>query len=298
MGRRSSDPRLRQPSPTRVFALVLLVVFGVEGAIMLCLPWMPPGAWHSPVFDGLLDATALTVVIAPVVWFLAVRPLRRSFEVRGALLRRIFESQEQERAHLARELNDGVGQHLTALRVGLRAVEEAGSAQTAGERARDLREVSSLAHEEIRRLARGLGPIALEELGLVAALERLCDDFQRIHDVKVVLRCAGETSRRVDPAAEAAVYRVVQEALANVARHARATEVEVDLARDDASIALTIRDDGCGFDVGDAEARARRSGGFGLESIRERTRLLGGDFALHARPGNGTSLEIRVPLAG
>jgi signal transduction histidine kinase len=279
-----------------VFALVLLVVFCAEGAIMLALPRLS-GPWHGTLADGLLDAGLLTLVTAPVVWILAVLPLRRSFEARGALLQRLFETQEQERAHVARDLHDGVGQHLTALLVGLRAIEDASDTAVARARARELREVAALAHEEIRSLARGLRPVVLEELGLVSALERLCADFERIHDAKASLRCQGPAVRRIDPGAEDALYRIAQEALTNVARHAGAREVQVELRQDDDSTTLSIRDDGRGFEVEGAEAAAARQRGFGLASIRERARALGGEVVLRSRPGRGASLEVRLPTA-
>jgi signal transduction histidine kinase len=294
---RPDEPPFSGRSPLRVFALVLLLVFCAEGAIMLALPRVG-GAWHGPLADGLLDASLLTLVTAPAVWLLAVVPLRRSFEARGALLQRLFESQEQERAHVARDLHDGVGQHLTALLVGLRAVEDAADAAASRARARELREIAALAHEEIRSLARRLRPAVLEELGLVSALERLCADFERIHDVKVSLRCHGPAIQRIDAAAEEALYRIAQEALSNVARHAAASEVEVELRQDARSTTLSVRDDGRGFEAEEAGAGARREGGFGLASIRERARALGGEFVVRSRAGQGTRLEVRLPTAG
>ena len=282
-------------SPTRVFVLVLLVVFSVEGAIMLLLPGLPD-ALHGTVLEGLLDATTLTVATAPAVWLLAVAPLRRLFEARGRLLRRLFESQEQERAHIARDLHDGVGQNLTALQIGLRTIEEAGDLATAQSRARDLRQVAATAHGEVRSLARGLRPVILEELGLVSAVERLCEDFQRTHGVKVTLRCDPMPAARLEATAETALYRMVQEGLSNVARHAQAHQVEVQLGRRGDSLALSIRDDGSGFDARDLARCLREGGSFGLASLRERTRMLAGECTVRSAPGEGTAIEIRIPL--
>jgi signal transduction histidine kinase len=282
-------------SPLRVFALVLLLVFSAEGAIMLLLPALPEG-WHGTLVESLVDAGALTLVTAPAVWLLAVAPLRRLFEARGRLLRRLFESQEQERARIARDLHDGVGQNLTALLVGLRTIEDAGDVATAGARARELRELASAAHGEVRRLARGLRPVALEELGLVPAVERLCEDFQRTHGVEVTLRLDPPLAARLDPGAETALYRIVQEGLANVARHARARAVELLFRKDGEGLLLALRDDGRGFDAADLEALEGREGSFGLGSMRERALMLGGECAVRSRRGEGTSVEIRIPL--
>lgn len=293
----SLDPRLPVQSPTRVLALVLLLVFAVEGAIMLCFP-RPPSGWHNQIRASLLDASILTLTIAPAVWFLAIAPLRRLFEARGHLLRRLFESQEQERARIARDLHDSIGQQLTALMVGLRTVEEADDLATARARAHDLRELASHSHGEVRRLAHGLKSTLLEELGLVSAIERLCEDFESSHGLHVVLRGDAARATRVSPATENALYRIAQEALTNVARHADASQVEVDLACDDGRIRLSIRDDGRGFAAGYAAPADRRMGGFGLGSIRERTLMLGGELAVRTRPGGGTTIEVRMPVNG
>ena len=170
----SREPWSPVQSPWRVLVLVLLLVFGVEGAIMLALPCLPR-VWREPLPASLLDAGLLTLVVAPAVWALAVAPLRQLVESRGHLLRRLFASQEQERARIARDLHDGVGQQLTALRLGLRNVEEAEDLPVARERAHALRELAANAHDDVRRLAQGLGPGVLQDLGLVAALERLCE---------------------------------------------------------------------------------------------------------------------------
>jgi signal transduction histidine kinase len=280
-------------SPTRVFVLVLLVVFSMEGAIMGLLPELP-GTLHGTVLEGLLDAATLTLAVAPAVWLLAVAPLRQLFEARGRLLRRLFESQEQERAHIARDLHDGVGQNLTALQIGLRTIEEAADLATARSRARDLREVAATAHGEVRSLARGLRPVILEELGLLSAVERLCEDFERTHGVKVTLERDPMPARRLEATAETAIYRMVQEGLSNVARHADARQVAVRLGTQ--GRALSIRDDGRGFDARDVERRRRNGGSFGLASLRERTRMLGGECTVRSAPGEGTAIEIRIPL--
>jgi signal transduction histidine kinase len=282
-------------SPLRVFGLVLLLVFAAEGAIMLALPRLFD-AWKGTLPQSLVDAGALTLIMAPAVWFLAVLPLRRLFEARGDLLRRLLEAQEQERARIACDLHDSVGQSVTALMVGLRTIEDAGDLGTARSRARDLRGFAAGAHEEVRRLARGLRPLVLEELGLAVALERLCEDFQRTHAIGVALACDPATAGRLEARAETALYRIVQEALTNVARHAGARRVDVRLAQSGASITLTIRDDGEGLVDADAPGRTRRDHGFGMRSIRERALMLGGACSVQTRRGAGTTIEIRAPL--
>lgn len=290
-----SEASLSPQSPTRVFALVLLVVFAVEGAIMLLLPQLPP-TWHGTLADSLLDASLLSIGMAPVLWVLVVLPLRRLLEARGRLLHRLFDAQEQERARLARDLHDGLGQDLTALLVGLRTIEDAGDLATAGARARALRELAAAAHGEARRLARGLRPLLLEELGLVAALDRLREDFARAHSVTTTLESEVLPSGRLEPAVEFAAYRIAQEALANAARHAGARRVELRLRVAGGALHLSVHDDGRGFDAGSLAAAAAGPDGFGLASMRERARMLGGDCTVRSRSGEGTTVMARIPL--
>jgi signal transduction histidine kinase len=278
-------------SPLRVFVLVLLIVFSVEGAIMLGLASLP-GSWRGWISDVLLDASLLTLLLAPALWLLTVRPLRVLFEARGQLLRRLFDSQEEERIRVARDLHDGVGQHLTALMVGLRTIEQSADLATAQQRARELREIGTRGHEDVRTLVRGLHPATLKELGLAAALEQLCIDFQRTHGVETTLRCEPAPLAHLDAAIETALYRIAQEALNNVARHAEAGHVDVRLTQVDGWTSLTICDDGLGFAI---DARTAMIGGFGLGSMRERAELLGGTLSVVSRPNAGVKLEARVP---
>ncbi|QOV89383.1 sensor histidine kinase [Humisphaera borealis] len=278
-------------SPVRVFGLVLLVVFCVEGAIMLLLPRLP--TWlHGELMESLLDAAVLTIATAPAVWWLAILPLRQLFEERGRLLKRMFESQEQERARIAGDLHDSIGQHLTALLVGLSSIDSAADLSSARERARDLRELGAQAHDEVRRLARGLRPAVLEDLGIGPAVERLCKDFERVHDVAIRLK--SEVSRRLDPTVEISVYRIVQEALNNIAKHAAARRAAVDITVADGALSLLIEDDGRGFDAG-APLLESPSGGLGLRGIRERVALLHGEFRVKSSRG-GTAIHVRIPL--
>jgi two-component system sensor histidine kinase UhpB len=276
-----------------VFAVVLVIVFSVEGAIMLALPALPQG-WRNSTEEGLLDAAALTLITAPAVWLLLVLPLRRSLEARGQLLRRLFDSQERERSRLARELHDGVGQNLTALLIGLRRVTDAGDLETAGQRAHDLQDLVSEAHAEVRTLARGLHPVVLEEHGLVEAVERLCNAFERTHDIRVQYTSPTQPAARFHPVAEAALYRIAQEALANVARHADAKSVEVSLEVGPRSVQLVVHDDGVG--IGPRDGGGSSEAGFGLSSIRERALLLGGRCRVRSKPGRGTTIDVRAPV--
>ncbi len=292
----SAESRLRIESPIRVLALVLLLVFTAEGAIMLVLPSLPK-EWHDSAASSLLDASALTLLMAPAIWILAISPLRQLFEARGRLLQRLFQTQEQERARIARDLHDSVGQQLTALMVGLRTVEEADDLALARRRAHELRAYAAHAHEEVRRLAHGLGPTILEELGLASAIERLCEDFESSSGLHVALKSDAALAPRLEPGTEMALYRIAQEALSNVVRHAAASRVEVALVRHGRWIQLTIRDDGRGFGADGARATAPEDPGFGLGSIRERALMLGGELTVRTLAGQGTTIGVRIPVS-
>lgn len=283
------------PSPMRVFAVILLFVFAVEGSIMLALPLLAP-AWPGRAADAALDATLLTLTLAPAIWLLAVRPLRRLFEARGALLQRLFETQEEERANVARDLHDGIGQHLTALVVGLRTIEQSSDLETARDRARELRQLGLRAHEEARALARGLRPAALEELGLVSALEQMCLDFEHAHGVRASFRSDAAGVDRLDAGSEKALYRIAQEALNNVARHAEASRVELALAHDRGSTLLSVRDDGRGL-ARESGGVDRRHTGSGLGIMRERAEAIGASLRIESGREGGTRIEVRLPLA-
>lgn len=276
-------------SPVRVFAVMLLLVFAAEGLIMLGLPLLP-GRWHGTAREGFLDAALLTAVSAPAVWFLLVLPLRRSLEARGNLMRRLFDVREQEASRVARDLHDGVGQNLTAVLVGLRRVVEAGDLETARGRARDLEAIASRAHAEVRDLARGLHPALLDEHGLVVAIERLCETFERSHGIPVRFHPPAADAGRPAGEVEVGLYRIAQEALANVARHAGAQRVDVWLERRGPWIRLAVQDDGVGMPAG-----GPRADGLGLGSIRERAWMLGGSCQVRSGRGQGTCVEVRVP---
>jgi signal transduction histidine kinase len=280
--------------PGRLFVIMLLLVFAVEGAIMVALPWFPRWA-RSHLIEGLSDAALLTLVMAPALWWLAVRPLQQIFQARGQLLHELFNVQEQERTRIARDLHDEIGQHLTALLVGLKTIEAATDLDTAKRRADQLRELTSKAHLEVRRLARGLRPDVLEELHLEAAIERLCEDFQEIHRIAVRLEIEPGAGQGLTTTVETSLYRILQEALTNAARHASATAIEVWLDRGENGITLRVADNGLGFAVQEANHSAGASGKIGLASIRERAVLLGGECRVLSGKGTGTAIQVTVP---
>lgn len=278
-----------------IFAVVLATTFAVEGAIMLLLPTLP--TWSNfPLFQGILDASILTLVMAPVLWWFVVKPIRRLSESRGQLLHSLFESQERERARIAGDLHDEIGQQLTAILVGLGTIESAKDLPSARNLAHDLRKVGADAHDELRRIARGLRPGVLEELGLAAAMERLCEDFERVHGVAVRLEASAMAGDALTLPVETSIYRILQEALTNVAKHARASSVSVTLTRSGENVKLTVQDDGRGTDNDLSGSTSSTRFCLGLDSIRERARMLGGECTIRSSAGEGLSVHVTIPV--
>lgn len=281
-------------APLKVFGLVLLTTFTVEGCIMFLLQYLPNWS-RTQLAQGAIDASILTLVMAPVIWWLVIKPLRRLSDSRRELLHAFFAAQELERSRIARDLHDEIGQQLTALLVGLGTMEAAPDLLMAKKLAHDLRQVGATAHEEVRRLATGLRPGVLEDLGLIAAVERLCEDFEQAHSVTVQLEESGAIGVLSLPV-ETCLYRILQEALTNVARHAKARSVKVSLARVGKMVILSVLDDGCGLQVVSQKPSRQGNLGLGLKSIRERAEMLHGDCVIRSVNGRGTLIEIRIPL--
>jgi two-component system sensor histidine kinase UhpB len=199
---------------------------------------------------------------------------------------RVLAAQEAERLGIARDLHDEVGQVLTGVLLQLGAIEAHGPAGR--ESLEEARGSVRRALEEVRRISRELRPEMLEELGLVSALTELTRTFARTSGVEVERRF-GESLPQLAPATELAVYRVAQESLTNVARHARATRVDIALEPRASGIVLVVRDDGRGLGA------AREEQG-GLRSMRERAVLVGGRLAVRDAPsGGGVEVELEVP---
>jgi len=219
--------------------------------------------------------------------------VRRERELlRRQLLERVIAAQEEERRRIARELHDSTSQSLTSLMVGLRTLDSACDNPQVHGHTHELRQVAGQVLEDVHNLAVQLRPAILDDLGLSAALERLAQEWQKRYHIRadVVVNLGGK--RLPDPI-ETALYRILQEALTNVARHARAKSVSVLVERRQKEIVAVIEDDGQGFDL----ERVHRDGHLGLLGIRERAELLGGRLTIESSPGRGTSLYIRLPLA-
>jgi signal transduction histidine kinase len=205
-------------------------------------------------------------------------------------LRRVVSGQELERRRLARELHDETGQALTSILLGLRAVEEADSPDEMSTAASDLRELVVGTLQDVRRLAVQLRPKALDDFGLVAAVEHLVQTFSEGTAIRVDLE-AQLGDKRLPAEVETTLYRIVQEALTNIVKHAGASRVSVLLVRRSTSATVVIEDDGQGFDP--AELREE---GMGIIGMRERVELHEGRLTVESTPGSGATLVAEVPL--
>jgi two-component system, NarL family, sensor histidine kinase UhpB len=232
---------------------------------------------------GLAVATALLSVLLYVIPMRAATAARRSVET--TMSERVLTLQEEDRRSIARELHDGAGQALTAARLQLIALRESQAAPR--EPIQQIIASVDAAIDEIRRSTSALAPPALAEFGLVGALKRHCDGFASASGLDVRLN-APALLPQLPAHVETTVYRIVQEGLTNVARHAGATVAWVDVSASPSGIRLEMGDDGSGMDA------SRK--GFGLDSIGERARLAGGNLELIAEKGPGTRLRVTIPL--
>lgn len=198
---------------------------------------------------------------------------------------------EQERKHIAREIHDELGQRLTALKMDISLLRMSfGHNPELFRMAERMRELAEGTIDVVRQIASNLRPAALD-LGLVPAIEWLLDDLQKRSEIRCRLYvCDDELA--MDEARATVVFRLVQESLTNIARHARAGQVEVSLARENDRLRLRIADDGCGFDPQAAD----KLRSFGLLGMRERVLALDGSLAFDSSPGRGTMVSIELPL--
>jgi PAS domain S-box-containing protein len=217
-------------------------------------------------------------------------------EIRALLLNQVITVQEEERRRIARELHDETAQSLASLLLGLSALGEARTVKAARGLARDLHQVATRALAEVRRLAWGLRPSVLDDLGLAAALERYAEDFGRTRGVTVELEFTGLEAGRMPAAVETALYRIMQEALSNVARHAGARRAWVRLHRRAAAVTMVVEDDGRGFDPARRPATPTVARGLGIHTMRERAAVLRGGLSIDSKPGRGTQVAVEIPL--
>jgi PAS domain S-box-containing protein len=214
-----------------------------------------------------------------------------------ALPQRILKAQEDERSRIAQELHDGINQLIASVKMRLRKVE--GSLPDLKPAAREiLHRCDRLlvkALEENRRIAHNLRPTDLDNLGLTAACSSFCNDLQTRTNLQFELRLL-EPTQRLSPVVELHLFRIVQEAINNIEKHAKAELVKLAMRLDGEFVELKITDDGQGFDQKTVHATKRSRHGLGLTNMRERALSVGGTYEIHSKPGKGTAIHVRVPM--
>ena len=219
--------------------------------------------------------------------------IKQAEVTRRLLLDHMLSAQEEERRRIARELHDEAGQLLTSLLVGLRTLEDSRNLTEVKTQGLRLRKITAQALDEVGRLARGLHPTVLDDHGLGVALSRYVAEYRKTHNIAVDLTLNEPGSTNLPSAVQIGLYRIVQEALTNVARHSGAKRVSIKFTRSSTALEVAIVDDGCGFD---AKAVAVSSHRLGIQSMRERAAMLGGAVSFISRR-RGTKILVRVPLA-
>jgi signal transduction histidine kinase len=224
------------------------------------------------------------------------RALEQAHERLRALSRRLLEVQEEERRRLARDLHDDIGQALTALKIQLGSLERAGDESALRARIAECVETTQHTLERVRQLSLSLRPPQLDDLGLAAAIRSHLDRQARVAGLAAHFE-AREALPEVSAETETACFRVAQEAINNVLRHAHANSVWVRLYHADGRLALSVRDDGAGFDLESARRHGAAGESLGLVGMEERIAVAGGSLELDSAPGKGTAVVAKFPLA-
>lgn len=283
--------------PTAVWLLILFVLFAAEYLVMLALPVLLPNE-PTPLLAALIDSVTITAVVAPIIWWTLVRPMRQVIRLRTQFLNDLFTAIEAERRQTAHELHDGIGQELSLLISSMRTTQDAIADPNEAARYGSLQALAQKALAEVRRISRGLRPSVLDDLGLVAAVEKLVGDFRDHAGVELTLVTNGLESVVMPDQVATAVFRILQEALANIVRHADARHASIELRRELGDLVLIVADDGRGFDPKSLFERTAAGNHLGLIGMRERTALLDGRFSLETAPGRGCRVSIALPTGG
>lgn len=221
-----------------------------------------------------------------------VAELRTSAARLQTVSRRLFEVQEEERRHLARELHDEIGQALTAAKINLQSITGSSGGSATLARLQESIAILDRLVVQVRQISLDLRPSMLDDLGLVPALRSLLDEQGRRASIAVGFS-AEDMPENLEPEIQTTCFRIAQEAITNAVRHADATQIDVDLRRDDENLRFVIRDNGTGFDAKSAQAQTV---GLGLIGIKERAALVGGRARIISSPNKGTTIEVSLPL--
>jgi len=222
--------------------------------------------------------------------------LRREMAEREALRRKLLHAQEEERRRIARELHDQMGQNLTALNVGLKSLLDRQSRSGLDSRVQGLQELATQTARDLNRVAVELRPAALDDLGLVKAIRALTESWSTRYGIDVDFEAGEYQPASISSEIETILYRIIQEALNNVAKHSGATRVALVLRRTADQVQAIIEDDGRGFDARVASQSGNGSNRLGLLGIQERLSTVGGSCKVESAPERGATLLVRIPI--
>jgi two-component system sensor histidine kinase UhpB len=210
----------------------------------------------------------------------------------------VLRLQEAERGRISRDLHDGIGQSLTALKIQLELLEQEAARQGSPlmDRIASARQLAAGCLDEVRQLSHLLRPQMLDELGLLPTLRWLVRTVRERTGLAVTLDSQG-CEDRMEPDVETLVYRIAQESLTNVVKHAGVLAARVHLTRQDDRLLLRVEDSGAGFDAEGVLSARDEERGFGVRAMRDRVHFFNGRFALRSEPGSGTVVEAELPLA-
>jgi signal transduction histidine kinase len=282
-------------SPWAVWLILLAMAALSECLVMLILPWILPSN-TSRLWESIVDTLLLSILLSPLLWWLVVRPLRESIQFRERYMAQLLSRIEDERRRIAQELHDGVGQSLTLLVSGLKTLQNPVPQEEVVQRSTDLQKLGQQSLKDIRHIMLGLRPTLLDDLGLEPALNRLAEDAVKQYPLAIQVECQLACGEHLPQEMEIALYRIAQEALSNVIKHAYANHMTIRLRKEPTTILLEVTDDGCGMDARQLQRLQHPDGHLGLIGMRERIAVLGGIFQLRSSPGNGTQIMARIPL--
>ena len=281
--------------------VVFVSAFSAEATIARAKLTEPYGYILKPFSERELH----TVIEMALYKHQAESKLRDSAVQLRALSQRVLQVQEEERWRIALELHDEIGQSLTAIKINLQS-QHRFKDQTPEQLNAENVAIIEAALQQVRRLALALRPSMLDDLGLAPALRWMAEQAGARSGFTVGVEAdeatayneddEGTRGERIPPQLENACFRIAQEALTNIARHAQATHVAITLVRDFSSITLQVRDNGCGFDTAGMHSRARGGNSLGLVGMQERAALLGGNLTIASQPGQGCTVRLHCPL--
>jgi PAS domain S-box-containing protein len=220
---------------------------------------------------------------------------QRAEASRQELQRQLASAQEEERRRISRELHDEVGQHITALMLGLKALESVDACPPIPSTLASLQAITERVGKEIHDLALELRPTALDDLGLLRTLSNYIEQWSAHAKIEIDFHSSGWAGERLPPAIETTAYRIVQEALTNVLKHARASRVSVIIERRPEQVTIIVEDDGIGFDL-DTIPQHPQIARLGLLGMKERAALMDGEVNVESSPGKGTTVFVRMPV--